>query len=80
MLATGKLHKAFCVNVKARRLQLGLTQKEVADKLGIATSQYTQIEGGRNVPTLTIVEKVADALDLPAALLVVPSESLEAVA
>lgn len=77
MLATGRLHKAFCDNVRARRLQLGFTQKEVADKLGMATPQYTQIEGGRHVPTLTVVEKVAEALQIPASLLIAPAESFE---
>lgn len=77
MLATGTLHRAFCVNIRARRIQLGLTQREVAERLGIATAQYTQIEAGRHVPTLTMVERVAVALELPATLLLASSETLQ---
>ncbi len=70
------LHRAFIENVKARRLELDLTQEQVAKKLKIAQSSYAEIEGGRRTPTLESVEKVAKALKIePLALLAAPVEA-----
>lgn len=79
MLATGTLHKAFCENAKNRRHQLGLTQKEMGEKLGISTAAYTQFETGRSAPTLNTVEKIAAALGIPAAMLLTAPAALEPV-
>lgn len=56
------LHRAFIENVRARRLELELTQDEVARKMKISQSSYAEIEGGRRTPTLEAVERVAKAL------------------
>lgn len=51
-------------NIKARRLQLGLSQQELADKLGYKTrSTITKIESGENVVPETKLIKYAKALD-----------------
>jgi len=70
MARNSVLHDAFCENVKKRRRLLGLTQQEVADALGVSQPSYAQIESGRRMPGLDVVERVAQALDvLPADLL-----------
>ena len=47
-------------NIKKARLDVGLTQKEVAEKLGVAQAQYARWENrGRN-PKDETVEKLAD--------------------
>lgn len=58
-----KLHDTFCVNVLERRQYLGLTQSNVADRMGITPAAYANIERGQSVPGLAIVERVAEALE-----------------
>jgi transcriptional regulator with XRE-family HTH domain len=57
-----RLHRTFIDNVRARRLELGLTQTDVANRMKIAQSSYAQIESGRRTPTLEMIERVAKAL------------------
>jgi transcriptional regulator with XRE-family HTH domain len=61
-----KLHKRFVANVKRRRMTLGMTQEQVADRLGIKQPSYAAIESGRCNPGLDVVERVAEALDCDA--------------
>ena len=65
-----ELHDVFCENVRARRARLGLTQQEVADRLGISGPAYSQLESGRRCPTLQVVERVAQALNTAASSLI----------
>ena len=51
-------------NLKALRLQYGYTQKQVAEKLGIATQSYQAYEWGVNVPTLQNFIKLARLYDV----------------
>lgn len=74
MPAKTKLHRAFCQNVKVRRRQMGLTQEQVADRLGITQPAYAAIESGKAAPTLTVVERVASALRISASLLLASEE------
>ena len=56
------LHDQFCVNVKARRIAQGLTQKELGDLLGVSNAYIAEIEAGRHTPGLELVERIAKAL------------------
>jgi transcriptional regulator with XRE-family HTH domain len=58
-----ELHQRFVTNVKRRRLTLGMTQHQIADRLDIKQPSYAAIEAGRCNPSLDVVEKVARALD-----------------
>ena len=51
-------------NIKKARLAAGLTQKELADKCGIADSAVRKYESGRVVPKLPMIKKIADALNV----------------
>lgn len=51
-------------NIKKARLAAGLTQKELADKCGIADSAVRKYESGRVVPKLPMLKKIADALNV----------------
>ena len=51
-------------NLKILRLQYGYTQKQVAEKLGIATQSYQAYEWGVNVPTLQNFIKLARLYDV----------------
>lgn len=46
-------------NIKKARLDAGLTQKEVAEKLGVAQAQYARWESGGRNPKDETVEKLA---------------------
>jgi transcriptional regulator with XRE-family HTH domain len=52
-------------NIKKWRLERGLSQEEVAHRVGIVSSYYGQIERGRRNPTIGVLGRVADALDVP---------------
>lgn len=56
------LPKTIGKKVKKRRTSLGLTQEELAEKVGISRTYMGFVEQGRNVPTLETLEKIARAL------------------
>lgn len=56
------LHRVFVAAIRARRLELSLTQDDVARLMGVSQSAYAHIEGGRCNPTIDVVERVAKAL------------------
>lgn len=78
MAASTTLHKAFCENVRSRREQLGLTQKDVALRLGVSQPTYAALEGGKAVPGIDIVERVGRALNITPALLLTEQAFAEA--
>lgn len=63
-VATSEEHAEFCERVKARRKELGLTQAELAKRLGMTQPSYAQIEMGRFDPGLfKQVYRLAAALE-----------------
>ena len=50
--------------LKRYRKLVGLTQKEVADELGISLQAYKHYEAGRRVPRLEIALKIADVFGI----------------
>jgi len=62
--------------IKARRLQLGLQQKDMKLRIGMNQQQYQRIEAGGN-PRLETLELVAEGLD--AELLLIPKDKIRAV-
>lgn len=61
-MATSDEHAEFCERVKARRKELGLTQAQMAERMGMTQPSYSAIEVGRFDPTLSQMVRVADAL------------------
>ena len=57
-----ELHRVFVENVRARRAELGLTQEQAAQNMGISQPSWAQIEHGRTKPNLAVVERVAAVL------------------
>jgi len=47
-------------NIKKARLKVGLTQSEVAEKLGVAQAQYARWENGGRNPKDETVKKLAE--------------------
>ena len=52
------------MNIKERREQLGISQKELADKIGISQSFLCDIEQGRSKPSIDTAIKIAQALNV----------------
>ncbi len=51
-------------NIKKARLDAGLTQIEVAEKLGVAQAQYARWESGGRNPKDETVKKLAEIFDV----------------
>lgn len=56
--------------VRSRRLELGLSQVELAERAGMTQSAVSRLEAGGAVPTIGVLERLANALsaDLVVAL------------
>jgi antitoxin HicB len=51
--------------VKRLRMEQGLTQKDIAEKLGVSYQTYQKLERGQRVnPTLKTLEQIADVFNL----------------
>ena len=56
----------FSENLKAIRVKRGLTQKEVAENIGVAKSTYSLYESGNREPNVQMIKKIATALSISA--------------
>ena len=56
--------KIFSERLLARRKEIGLTQKQVAENLKLDNSTYGKYEKGTRVPSLEILIKIADFYDI----------------
>lgn len=62
--------------IKYERKRAGLTQKQLAEKLGTSPQNLAQYENGKRNPKMGTLQKIADALNVPTSSLVDgPSES-----
>ena len=52
------------LGMRAARKRLGLTQKEVAQKLNIGQQWYSKYECGEHEPSVSAALRIADALDV----------------
>jgi transcriptional regulator with XRE-family HTH domain len=67
----GRLRKSMEANpllrvgreIQRERRKVGMTQKELAKKMGTSQSAITKIENGVRNPSIKVLQKVADALD-----------------
>jgi transcriptional regulator with XRE-family HTH domain len=57
---------AFSAVLKARRLQLGLTQEDLAGIVDLDRPYITMLEAGRKQPTLSVLWRIAAGLQLSA--------------
>ncbi|HVI94170.1 MAG TPA: helix-turn-helix transcriptional regulator [Anaeromyxobacter sp.] len=59
----------FAGNVRRLRAKKKLSQKALADKVGISVSYVSMLERGQRSPPLETIEKMAKALGVPPAAL-----------
>lgn len=55
------------IKMKMRRAQCGLTQQEIADRLGIDRTTYTKYESGKSEPNFEMLQKISSILKIPKA-------------
>lgn len=60
------LIQAFSAVLKARRLELGLTQEDLAGLIDLDRPYITMLEAGRKQPTLSVLWRIAAGLELSA--------------
>jgi transcriptional regulator with XRE-family HTH domain len=76
-----RLGEIFAKNMKECRRKSGLTQEKLAEKVDVSTHHIGMIELARNFPTLDLVERIADTLDIEIYQLFIephsPNEELE---
>ncbi|MBW4424857.1 helix-turn-helix transcriptional regulator [uncultured Nostoc sp.] len=53
-----------------------LTQKQLAEKLGISKSHISEIESGKKTPSLELLNQYSKAFDIPVSSIMFFSESL----
>jgi transcriptional regulator with XRE-family HTH domain len=54
----------FVQNLRKYRRKCGLTQAQLAEKVNVSTHHIGMIELSRNNPTLELVERIAEALNV----------------
>ncbi|MDR0447958.1 MAG: helix-turn-helix domain-containing protein [Treponema sp.] len=59
-----QLQDIFTRNLRNHRRKCGFTQAELAEKVNVSTHHIGMIEMSRNYPTLELVERIANALDI----------------
>jgi transcriptional regulator with XRE-family HTH domain len=61
-----RLPMSFPERPSAYRKQSGLTQQQIADKIGMHVSQYKRYEAGTSQPTIEVFRRIALALSVTA--------------
>ncbi|QOY21857.1 helix-turn-helix transcriptional regulator [Xanthomonas citri] len=65
---------AFGLAVRAVRKNQGIAQEELASLAGVARSHMGKIERGEHMPTLALILKISQALQISAAALIEATE------
>lgn len=65
MRKNSKLPKQLGKKIQKRRKEVGLTQEQLADKIGVSRQYMGFIEQARNVPSVEVLEKIARNLKMP---------------
>jgi transcriptional regulator with XRE-family HTH domain len=53
--------------IRARRLELGITLRELGRRVEVSAPYLTDLEAGRRHPSPEVLQRIAAALELPAA-------------
>lgn len=62
MRKNAKITKIICKKIRKYRHEAGLTQEDLAEKVGVSRVYIGYVEQGRNTPSLEILGKIAKAL------------------
>lgn len=61
---TSSVQQRFAAAVRARRIERGLSQEQLAHRAGVTAGTVVGTEGCRTEPRLTTVVAIAEALEL----------------
>lgn len=64
MRKNARLPKILGRKIQKRRHEVGLTQEELADKVGISRAYMGYIEQGRNTASVEVLSKIARILKI----------------
>ena len=64
------IRKRLGSNIKRLRLEHGWSQEEYADRAGLHRTYVSDIERSSRNPTITVIEKLAKALNVSASALI----------
>lgn len=59
--------------VRSRRLELGMSQVELAERAGMTQSAVSRLEAGGSVPTIGVLERLAVALNADLVVALTPN-------
>ena len=59
-----RLQEIFAQNLKENRRKRGFSQEKLAEKVDVSTHHIAMIEIARSFPTLDLVERIANALEI----------------
>lgn len=59
------LVRAFADELRARRNAMGLSQEELAHRVGVNRTYMAKLELAKNQPTLTVLLRISEALNVP---------------
>ena len=62
ILQPAELRKVVAGNIKSRRIELGLTQCEMAEKLHISQPHVGRLENGASCPSVEMLARLAEVL------------------
>lgn len=68
----------FAENLKKCRTNKGISQDELAKKIGIHPVQFSRYERGQSVPSIEVVQKIASVLEISIDILVLGDENTKA--
>jgi putative transcriptional regulator len=54
--------KLIGIRLMQRRKELGMTQEKLAEQIGISKNHLSNIERGKNLPTVPLLFKLCDAM------------------
>jgi putative transcriptional regulator len=55
----------YSLNIKAKRKSQKISQNQLAEMCDVTRETISRIENGKHSPTITLLYKIADALDIP---------------
>jgi transcriptional regulator with XRE-family HTH domain len=61
----GQLGQVIANHVRTRRLEIGLNVGQLAERTGISKGMLSKIENAQTSPSLSTLERLASALDMP---------------
>jgi transcriptional regulator with XRE-family HTH domain len=62
---SGQLGQVIANHVRSRRLELGLNVGQLAERTGISKGMLSKIENAQTSPSLSTLERLSAALDMP---------------